>query len=177
MSVSLWTKHIKPSDYLFHYLHEHYHDLFDEENRIKHFDMRPASASMLGHYETIQELYGNDIHNAIVPWIHNEYLSGRLMNKDNWKPFHDPDCYSAIYNGYRILFSFNNYLFQLAMDNDGDCINNEFTYWTSFQVALYGWKQEDVDEIVRPSIGVVDVSDDMTIPQHDWVPPKYSYIE
>ena len=177
MSVSLWTKHIKPSDYLFNYLYHHYHDLFDEENCIKHFDMRPATASMMGHYETIHEQYGKDVHDAIVPWIHAEHRSGRLMNKENWKPFHEPDCYTSIYCGYRILFPFNKYLFQLALEGGGDCIGDKFTYWIAFQVALYGWKQDDLDEIIRPSHGVMDVSDDMTIPLHDWEPPKYSYIE
>ena len=82
--------------------------------------MRHASPSMLGYYETIHEQYGNDIHHAIVPWIHEEYTSGRLMNKENWKPFHDPDNYNDIYYGYRILFPFNKYLFQLALDHDGE---------------------------------------------------------
>ena len=166
-----WEELLGESDQLFDYLCHHFHDLFDEKNNIKHFDMRPSSAIMMGYYEEVNEQYGSDVHDAIIPWIHEEYRNGRLTCKEYWKIYRVPYQYNSIYYGYRKLFLFDKYYFQLTLANDKNMIDGIFTHYVCFEVALYGWKNDNVELTSQP-YNTVSILDDMMIPIKDWMRPE-----
>jgi hypothetical protein len=161
-----WDELLKEGDQLFDYLCRHFYNLFDHNNNILFFDMWPATNIMHGYYEKINKEYGKSIHDTIVPWIHEEYKSGRLTNKEHWKPFRIPYQYTLMVYGYRKLFMFDKYYFQLILSNDRDMIDEVFTHYVCFQVALYGWKSDGSEALDRSTH--VPVSDDMLMPEKDW---------
>lgn len=166
MPGSSWEDIVKEGDQLFEHLCQHFYELFDEQNNINHFDICPVSPIMMGYYETVGEQIGKDVHDAIVPWIHEEYRSGRLTNKELWKPFRVPWQHNNMYHGYRKLFMYDKYYFQLALFNDRDMIDGTFTHWVCFEAALYGWKEEGINTL-QP-LNSVSVLEDMMMPEENW---------
>jgi len=167
MPGSEWLDLLTIGDQLFDYLYHNFHSLFDDQHNIKHFDIHPASVTMMRYCDSICEQYVPKVHDAIIPWIREEYSSGRLTNKNLWKPFRIPYLYTSMYYGYRKLFMFDKYYFQLTLVSDGDTVDGTDTQWICFEVALYGWKDEGVDTL-QP-LNKVSVLEDMMMPEYDWI--------
>lgn len=91
---------------MYKYLSISFKDLFNHDGSIWNFNIWCGLYSMCEDYYTINDVYGGDIHDAILPWIHEEYRSGRLLKKDLWNHFHDPMYYTSVFCGYRKLFIF-----------------------------------------------------------------------
>lgn len=100
---------------MYDYLSTSFKDLFDNDGSIRNFEVSYAIYLMSGHYEQVNTQYGTDIHDAILPWIHEEYNSGCLLKKEWWSHFHDPLCYTRVFCGYRKLFTYRNFTLQLIM--------------------------------------------------------------
>jgi hypothetical protein len=166
MPGSEWSDLLIEGEELFDYLCHHFYDLFDKNNNIKDFNLTPVTPLMMGYYENVNELYGKLIHDAIIPWIHEEYQSNRLITKELWKPFRVPWEHNIMYYGYRKLFIYDKYYFQLSLVNDSDEIDGILTRWVHFEVALYGWKVEGVDTL-QPS-NTVKILQDMMMPEENW---------
>jgi hypothetical protein len=167
MPGSEWSDLLTEGNQLFEYLCRHYSDLFDQHGNIKDFDITPVSPIMMGYYEKVNEQYGKEIHTLIIPWIHEEYRSRRLTNSELWKPFRVPWDHNTMYYGYRKLFLFDKYYFQLTLVNDRDEINGILTKWVHFEAALYGWKNEGIDTL-QP-LNKVCVLADMMMPEENWI--------
>lgn len=52
----------------------------------------------------------------LIPWIKNEHKENRLFDKTLWKPFRDHYHLHEMYYGYRRLFKYKHYYFQLVME-------------------------------------------------------------
>jgi hypothetical protein len=158
-----WSEFLEKGDELFEYLKHHFHDMFDAtDGSIKDFNMRFVSYTMSGYYDEVFEEHGRGIHDAILPWIHEEYRSGRLLNKEDWKPFRDQERVLGCYYGYRKLFMYDKYYLQLAMDNSPSVDNA-----SCFEVALYGWREEGKD-FLDCEYNTRIVPEDMRMPEDDW---------
>lgn len=161
-----WNECIVEADDLYVYLCSYLEDML-EGDRIRHFDIHYANSLMMGYYEGVASQYGEEIHQALIPWIRKEAESGRLFQKFNWKPFRVPYEYTLCYTGYRMLFPYDTYLFVLTMRNDKDW--NEqgvFEQWKFFGVALYGWVEEE-SSILQPDKDVY-LPEDGRMPNRDW---------
>lgn len=130
---------------LYTYLCCHFDDMLDGD-QIRHFDIHYADSLMMGYYEDVAEKYGEEIHSALTPWIREEAKSGRLFETSYWKPFRVPYLYTACYAGYRKLFKYDKYFFQLTIINDHNWNEHgQWEKWKSFGLALYGWENNQVD--------------------------------
>lgn len=63
---------------------------------MKHFDIHYTSQGTSCECEYISEQYGAHIKEAIRPWLLEQYVSGKLFEKDLWKPFRDQCDYTSM---------------------------------------------------------------------------------
>ena len=141
-------KYIEESKHLFEYMIHNYKDMFDG-NILKHFDIWYTTWWMQSYYEEVSNKIGGDIQTELVPWIRNEMESGRLIEPKYWKLFHDSDSFNDIYIGYKKLFFYKYYYFQLTIESThSDCIYCERKdNPIHFQLALYGWKDKQTNKV------------------------------
>lgn len=169
MSLLYWDKFLKEGDILFNYMVNNFEAMFDSDMYIKHFEIRDTAMYRLDT-EEIKKTYSRDIEKNLIPWIKNEFQSNRLFQKELWKPFREPEHFNYMYFGYRVLFHFKAYYFQLTIE-DG-CNLDECKYCCNiknnkcFSLALYGWK-EDTTNLLQPYNKVIILSDNM-MPELDW---------
>lgn len=112
-----WTKFIAEADEMFDEMIKCYDNMFDGDLIVKHFYVRYAFMEVMYDYcERIMSEHGEAIQKELIPWIKAEHASGRLFNKDNWRPFRDEHLFTQMFIGYRRIFDYKGYLFQLSMD-------------------------------------------------------------
>jgi hypothetical protein len=114
---------------------------------------------MVGYYNEVFEEHEKGIHDALLPWIHEEYQSGRLLNKEDWKPFRDQEVLTTCYYGYRKLFMYDKYYIQLAIEGEKD------DAW--FEIELYGWKDDEKDYLASDH-NYMKMPEDMRMPDIHW---------
>lgn len=167
MSIWCWDRFLKEGGVLFDWMIYNYETMFDGD-KIKHFDIRYGTYSVMDSEEEVKLLYGNEIEKALIPWINNEYQSGRLFEKTNWKPFRDQYLLTRMYFGYKYSFNFKNYYLQLALEFAcGICeYCKKGEPRIHFEVALYGWKEPEKENI-QPD-DVVPIPQDNIIPEWYW---------
>ena len=139
-------------------LHAHLLTHFDEMigDQMKHFDIHYTCQGTSCNYEYVSDRYGAHIKEAIRPWILEEHKSGRLFERDQWRPFRDQCDYYSMYYGYRTLFIFHDILyFQLTIrDILVDEPDGTLGQYILFEAALYGWKEEG-EEALKPRRKIV----------------------
>ena len=164
-----WDKFLKEGDGLFVWMTQNYETMIDGD-KIKHFDIRYGTYLVMDEEEEIKVklLYGDEIQKEIIPWIKNEYESGRLFEKTNWKPFRDQYLLTHMYFGYKYTFKFKNYYLQIALDSAcGICeYCKKSMSRIHFELALYGWK-EDNKEKIQPDNEVILPTDNI-MPEWYW---------
>ena len=166
----LWDKFIVKGQELFDYMINNFNDMFDIDMKIKHFTLRDGGVYDLGT-EEIMIKHGTDIERELILWIYNEYNTNDLFNTNLWKPFRDDYIITDMYLGYRKLFTFKEYYFQLIIENKCNsydiceyCSNNKFTY--CFSLVLYGWKNNK--EYKLQPYNRVNILDDNILPDNEW---------
>lgn len=166
--TSRWGEFLKEGEGLFQYMIHNYDDMFDD-GRIKHFDIWYATWWMQSHYKDVKALCGKEIQTELVPWIHHEFESKRLFDSSHWKPFRDGDTLIYMSLGYKKLFVYKNYYFQLQIEATcSDCVHCESKdNPIHFDLGLYGWKDEHSDKVL-PYNDVIILSDNM-MPERDWI--------
>ena len=169
-----WDDFVKEGNILFKYMINNFKDMFDYENNItiiKHFDIGfgPYDAMTYTHY--IKEKYIEDIQSELIPWIIKEVGSNELFNYNNWRPFRDQDLLLYMFLGYKKMFKYKQYYFQLSLLRDCDycskckyCISSNTSI--HFALALYGWKE--VDSIELQPDNIVTIPDDNILPNSFW---------
>ncbi len=168
-----WNSFIKEGDILFDYMINNFKTMFNNNN-IKHFNIRDGIYGFIYDVDEIYNKYKNDIEKELIEWIYNELNENRLYNNILWKPFRDQQCLSHMYYGYRHLFTYNQYIFQLTIEKYcelSECIycnnNKEKIFYNynnnskHFSLASYGINENN---IVQPyDRKIVDI-----IPDYEW---------
>jgi len=148
-----------------------YNDMLEGDTVVRHFYIRTA-----GYREqnpsVINELYQTQrefIQKELVPWIRKEHANHLLFSPINWKPVRDWYLpMNCMYMGYRKVFPYRQYYFQLALDDyicDHECSycnGTEGRRHACFQLALLGWK-DDNDENMIPY-------QELNIPSNNLIP-------
>jgi hypothetical protein len=123
--------------------------MFKKTKYIKHFHIRPGLFGLWVDAEELNETYGKDIQSDCIMWIKNELTEDRLFNLNNWTPYQDPDDYTELFLGYRKMYQYKQYFFQLVLDENcseckdcDDCKYNNYTI--HFELAYYGWKDNQI---------------------------------
>lgn len=166
-----WQEYVKEAEQSYNYMINNYNDMFDGDI-IKHFDIRYVSCLVMECADDLEEECGTDIQKTLLPWIRNEHESSRLFEYINWKPFLDNWTFNDVYLGYRKLFTYKNYYFQLGVtfgmyDDVPDCkyCKNRDNV-THFELRLYGWKDEN-SEMIQTGNNLTTISNDL-MPEVDW---------
>ena len=153
-------------DYLVHSM-----DRMIDGNTLPHFMIHSMYRLYSKEASDIKITYGLEIEALLIPWIHAECSSGRLLRRDHWRSFHDADMPGYPHLGYRSLFHFQNFYLQLGIQRyDLYYIRNEECKYCieggrpyHFTLRLYGIEQNGViipyDTPIMP---------DMYIPQRHW---------
>lgn len=179
MSVNLpfnWERFLIRGDILFDYMIHNFDKFFDGDV-IKHFHIGYGTYTMVPYGDDLYEMYGSDIQKELVPWIRNEFESTQLFEKTNWKPFRDQECLTQMYLGYKKMFRYKQYYFQLAIDKHCfDCTycedamrNNNIESLEDMkhiELKLYGWTS-DTSEKLQPD-DIVVIPPDNIMPNTYW---------
>ncbi len=138
---------LKRGDELYHAMISNFEQMFDGDI-IKHFKIRDEDLHDIGS-EEVMEKHGKEIQEELVKWIRSEYHLGKLFERSNWKAFRDRMEYNHMYFGYRRMFIYKNYYFQLLFDDYcnidwGDCnYCRETRKGPHYELTLYSILNED----------------------------------
>ncbi len=148
-----WDKFLLEGDILFKYMLRDFKSMING-HVIKDFEIEDSINRISIDIDVNNEFYKNDIQTLLISWIQKEYESGRFFEKKLWRPVRDWQCLSFYGLGYKILFQYKNYYFQLCIDSyefikqyefDNKGINETNSVY--FSLAFFGWKNEESDRL------------------------------
>jgi hypothetical protein len=166
-----WKSHVEEGKKLYDYLITNFHDMFDGDI-IKHFNFRYVSPLNIPYINEIKDKYLNIIQPELIFWIKNEFNDNCIFDNNNWKPFRDRYEIDLMYLGYKKLFQYKQYYFQLAIESDilDDRVDCKYCKkgdsLIHFELALYGWKDEKNDKIQPYNEFIINL--DCMMPEKDW---------
>lgn len=171
-----WDRFLAEGNASLKYMIENFEKMFDTHS-IKHFNIRDEGCHDIGSQEITKE-HGSEIIKELLPWIRNEKEEGYLFENTYWKPFRDIYTITSMYLGYKRMFNFKQYYFQLSIDryieHDEECVLNGHCKHDDdcddfkkkncvdecdclvdldmphFQLVLYGWKEKEDDIFLKP---------------------------
>ena len=167
--IDTWKRFVEEGDILYNHMIKNFNNMIDGDS-IKHFDVEFGPYHTIKYISDIKEKYFYDIHKEIIPWIKKEFDSKFLFEYNNWIPFRDQDAMVDMLLGYRKMFQFKQYIFQLTMRSECDneecnnCKIGESRITKHFGVALYGWKEGN---IIQPD-EIFTLSEDNIMPDKYW---------
>lgn len=170
--ISNWKEIAKEGEELFEYLLSKYEIMLDGDDKVKHFDIGSEWGMLTDKADEFKETYSDDIQRELVPWIRDEIHKGGLFKLENWRPFRDHYTLFDMFLGYRKLFQYKEYLFQLSLlsacENDISICKycEKGDYGRHFGVVLYGWR--DVNRVKLQPVDFITVLDDNIIPESYW---------
>ncbi len=141
----LWEEFLIEGDELFNYMKHTFETMFEGDKIIKHFYITYGIYDLKKYAKELNDQYCKEIQKELIPWIKNELEDDKLFDNTNWKPFRDDIYIEFMHLGYKKIFQYKNFYFQLILDEScGICnyckINNDNR--THFELALYGWKDD-----------------------------------
>lgn len=169
--IRRWGEFVKEGNELYNYMLNNFNDMINEKS-IRHFDVEIGTYNMTRYIDDIKERYFYDIQKELIPWIKREFNNKELLEYNNWIPVRDPDVLTIMFLGYRKMFQFNKYIFQLTITsqcNNETCENcklGESIATNHFSTALYGWREENKVNI-QPT-DVYPLLQDNIIPDSLW---------
>jgi len=126
---------------LYDYMIHHYTEMVDvERKQINNFILWYTTIDTMYKYIPISAVYEQEIEQILIPWLQAENQSGRLFERSHWKAFRDPYDFNDIHMGYRYLFPFREYIFQLHLCLDGQSVGTDcptHSNRASFHLGLY----------------------------------------
>ena len=167
---AFWDRFLEEGDKLFNYMINNFKEMFEDETHIRHFIIRDGFYGCIEDKEKLMNNYQDNIQKELIEFIKKEYEEESLFDKTNWKPFRDSYYLSEMYFGYKKLFKFKHYYFQLAIDIECDIDNCRYCvtqYIPHFVAALYGWIDDTTDKL-QPYKKVTILSDNI-MPKNHWL--------
>jgi hypothetical protein len=179
-----WNTCLIEGDILYNYMINNFESMFDG-NKIKHFDIRDGLYKYITDNDKIRDEYGEDIQKQLIFWIRKEREENRLLDKSLWKPFRCPRNYNDIFYGYRKMFQYKHFIFQLAIEDSCglykceicDLTTDEYCLHNSkhFKLALYGWREDNSDKLLPFNDNFILLTD-YNMPENYWRRKKY-YVD
>lgn len=170
-----WKRFLQEGAQYFMYMTHNYESMIDGEVRIPHFTIHPdINCERYDTYE-IKKIYGDEIQKELICWLNNEMKAMRLFDTSNWKPFRDTIHLMYFYLGYRKLFYFKEYYFQIGIDKCyedvcNDCKNDTQTNHKNtihFELSVFGIKNKFNNSIFTYLDKTINLPDD-NIPDFYW---------
>jgi hypothetical protein len=192
-TIFCWDRFINEGDILFNYMIHNFDKMFDGKLIIKHFDIESGFFGLFDYIDDIKEQYNDNIQQELIHWIQKEFNNKELFQETNWRPFRDQDILTCMFLGYRRMFQYKHYIFQLILNSSCEncdvcnyCKNNEdctlsepsserempsgersSPEGTHFGLSFYGWKDKDYMKL-QP-YNNMSLSDDNVIPEQFWL--------
>ncbi len=169
-----WEPFLVKGEEWYQYMISHFEEFFDG-NIIKHFTIRDEDMYDIGSEEVLEK-HGEEIHKELYKWIHNEHIEERLFIQSNWKPFYDNNSHNHMYFGYRHMFVYKQYYFQLLFDEFcqidwgkcNTCKDTKKGY--HYEILLYSIRNED-GTFYNSFVRNYDVLSDNLAPKKYWNKP------
>lgn len=147
-----WDRFVEDGQCLFHRMTCEYDTMLEGDSIVKHVGFR---VSGYGHIDskildTIKQEHGEQIQKELVPWIRSQHRGHMLFSPINWKPVNDMYVLHDMYMGYRKVFRYQQYYFQLSLSEGChcvDCLTRRNGIPIRFEVALLGWKDDTSDKL------------------------------
>jgi hypothetical protein len=159
---------------LFDYMIHNFSSMFDGYDKIKHFDVISGVYDLRMDVFDIKKQYFDDLQRELIPWIQKEFENNELFQSTNWRPFCDPFILTSKFLGYRTMFQYKQYIFQLSLldwchdcYSCNDCKEDDYTDCIHFYLSLYGWK-DDIHEKLHP-YNYITLSDNNRLPESLWL--------
>ena len=148
-SGPFWERFEQEADQAYSYLVANV-DHMIKGKRVLHFSIQPSwNGSTIRYYEQIKQAHQKELEGLVILWVRQERDAGRLFIRENWKTYRHTLDHTASFIGYRGLFCFKEYVFQLSVDLydwDDDCIDCLLTEPSEdiphFEAMVYGRKGE-----------------------------------
>ena len=149
MSGPFWNRFEREADEAYSYMVMNLEHMIDAE-RLLHFSIQPSwNGNTVGYYEEIKQAHQHQLEGVVLTWIRQERDAGRLLIRENWLPYRHSLDHTVSYLGYRGLFCFKEYVFQLSIDlndwddNCRDCLSSQREEdIPHFEAMVYGRKGE-----------------------------------
>lgn len=175
-----WDRLVLEGEALYEYMIHNYDKMFDSETSIKHFGINKDSFGLYDCVREIKDKYHTDIQRELIPWIKKEIEDNDLFQNKNWNTFRDHYSILDMFLGYRKMFQYKQYVFQLSIDKycgydhrddickycDDEEYNSEEDI-ARFFLVLYGWKDEKFQNL-QP-YNDFSISDDNLMPESFWM--------
>ncbi len=163
-----WDQFIDDGKKHYNYMINNYSNLINDSN-ISHLSLQPGLCRFIHEHKIIQAEYLLEIEKELINWITIEYNNGNLFNEQLWKPFRDCIYLAEMKLGYKKIFKFKHYCFQLTLEKEceDDCKTCGGIYTgIHFNLSFYGWLNED-SKYIQPE-NKFQISDDCMIPEGYW---------
>ena len=140
-----WGEFLEEGDELFEHMTKNFESMLSGDT-IKHLNMFIGTG--FTEYECYEKimLEIDLIEKTLITWINQEHIAGRLFNKDLWKPFRDLQYLHDMHLGYKKMFKYGQYIFQLGLQRDcyAECkLCMGYIHNVHFCLALYSGSEED----------------------------------
>jgi hypothetical protein len=167
---SWWAKFLIHGDALYNYMFNNIEFMLGDSYN-KNFDIIDIRNRFGDIVKDIKNFYKIDIRNELLIWIKNELKEQRLLKKDLWKPFRDLECLTDMVFGYKYMFHYKHYYFQLCIEPyyfiDDNFINGIYNdNFGFFEIALYGWIDDKFDKLQPDNI--VNIYSNNIMPKYYW---------
>ena len=145
---------IRDAEELYDYLLNRIDTMFYPDKTLIFVNLSGFTYDINEHINDISQKHAEEIRVAFGKWLQYEIQSNTLFDRENWQIFRKLDLITYMYIGYRKLFVYQHYYFQVSYD------------FYFFGLVLYGWK-EDNKEKLQPD-DRVSVPIDQYMPDYDW---------
>ena len=169
-----WDRLVLEGETLYTYMINNYDKMFDGEKTIKHFGIEIGSLGLQDYVDEILENYYTGIQEELIVWLKKEKDDNRLFENKNWNTFRDPDILLWMFLGYRKMFQYKHYIFQISLNTRcGYVLDDDCKYCTGkehhscFGLVLYGWKDEKYENL-QPNNRIA-ILDDYLMPEPVWM--------
>lgn len=163
-----WDVFLIHGELLFNYLIHNFESMINRDLSIIDFEIVDRQRRFAYEIDKINEIYYDNIQKELEIWIMNEYKNNKLFEKNNWKPFRDLELMTDMFLGYKYMFQYKQYYFQLAIESNYFISENTMNNNTAhFELVLYGWKNEQSEKL-QPDDKVIIISPDNIMPERYW---------
>jgi len=161
-------------DILFKYMITNFNKMFDGEFKIKHFGVESGVNDLRVYVCDIKQ-YMNNIEQEVIPWIQKEFENEELFEPTNWRPFREQFIFTTMFLGYKKMFQYKQYMFQLSLsDRCQDSYSCKYCKEEiddkesiHFYLAFYGWKDGN-DGKLKPYNHPV-LTEENRLPESFWI--------
>jgi hypothetical protein len=172
MSEKDWIVFLEQEKVFLNFLTDNYESMFDGDT-INHFDIYTADWGLdQDDIDILKEQYGTEIQKELIGWISQEMKTSALFDQNNWRPFRDSYLIVTMREGYRKLFIYKNFCFQLCIDDECEeecviCSQTHIYHAIHFGLIFHGWLSNEHNKVLPKK--QITILSDYSYPEDLWL--------